>query len=123
MTDLLIRPEDSGEIPLADPGEDTRNLAPYALKPPPLHALRLADCAATITGELAWGGGFGMGLVWDPTPPFPPPPPPPIPAVDDRPLSAGDEAAWRQEWRRPERKPLSFWGRLTYRGTHRRSGR
>jgi hypothetical protein len=150
MTDLLLSPEDTGEIPTGpafdpdnpgthawdcdcereqhDPGPDTRNLAPFTAGLGPF--LRKGELTEPVPYEphtigvvddLATPGTPGTPGP-DPTPPFPPPPPPPMPAIDDRPRSAGEEIAWRQEWR-PETEPRGWWGRLRYPARHRRSGR
>jgi len=129
MTDLLIRPEDSGEIPAVDPGPDTRNLMPYVEGLPPA-ARRptvplLADCEATLDGELVPSGRGGCRRIdtsdedeFGPQVPPPPKPLPPLPAPspqDGRPLSAADEDAWRESWR-PEpgrHRRRSRWGWLT----------
>lgn len=70
MTDLLLKPEDTGDIPIGaattDPGMSTQNLAPYAggLRP----ALRRPTAV--------------LALVTKPSPP-PVPLPPPPPKQDD----------------------------------------
>lgn len=110
MTDTLILedPNDTGEIPTADPGPDTKNLAPYAVLPPALRrptvevpVFDLGDCRSTLDGELVPTGGIPGP---DPTPPFPPPPPPPTPRFEDR-------------------EPKSWLARMLYRGEHRAARR
>jgi hypothetical protein len=110
MTDLLLTPEDTGEIPTAvDPGPDTRNLAPYAAGLGPF--LRKGELTEPVPYEphtigvvddLATPGTPGTPGP-DPTPPFPPPPPPPRPAYQGRhraparwytPLVEGVAIAW-----------------------------
>lgn len=95
MTDLLTRdPNDTGEIPRADPGQTTCNLAPYEADLPPV--LRRPD----VTGEFPAYHPETIAVVEprgcrrvvpndedfdfdpDPTTPHPdplPPPPPPRP--------------------------------------------
>jgi hypothetical protein len=97
MTDTLLKPDDTGEIPRRDPGQTTRNLTPYLDLPP---AFRRPDA----TTELPVIEGGCRTVVpndedFDPGPTVPhpdplPPPPPPTPKVDDRPLSPGEEIVW-----------------------------
>jgi hypothetical protein len=101
MTDLLIHdePNDTGEIPAVDLGQETRNLAAYALNPPPFAALRRPDATGelVITGELVG--------------PQPKPRPLPKPTkVDDRPLSIGEEVIWDRTWR-PDAPDAGYVGR------------
>lgn len=123
MTDLLTRdPNDTGEIPTADPGPDTKNLAPYAAVGPYLRKGELTEEVPYEPHTIGVVDFAPTRPTPDPMPPFPPPPPPPTPRVDDRPLSAGEEIVWARTWR-PETPPRSWWGRLLYRGTHRQAGR
>lgn len=102
MTDLLLKPEDTGDIPRTDAvGEGTRNLAPYVRNLPPTQVLRRANATGEIplyvpaglinnepTAVLALIGGCRTVVPNDedfvrpgqpgyPNPdPLPPPPPP-----------------------------------------------
>lgn len=88
MTDLLLKPEDTGEIPRRDPGQTTTNLT-YITQSP---AFRRPDSTFEIP---VIEGGFLPGPPGTPPGPDPlPPPPPPTPKVDDRPLSEGEEIVW-----------------------------
>lgn len=83
MNDILLKPEDTGEIPRTDPGQKTMNLAPYAAGLPP--AMRRPEA----TGEIPLVAFQG-----------PQPKPRPIlkpSKVDDRPLSVGEEIVWDAE--------------------------
>lgn len=93
MTDTLLKPEDTGDIRLPDPGATTRNLAGYALNPPPMNALRMVDATGEIPRWYNGGADGGCRTVVPedapdefttaPTePPKLPPPPPPAPKVD-----------------------------------------
>lgn len=84
MTDTLLKPDDTGEIPRRDPGQTTTNLTWVTQAP----ALRRPD--ATFKVEIIEGGcrtvvpndeDFTTAPV---EPPKLPPPPPPAPKVDDR---------------------------------------
>jgi hypothetical protein len=109
MTDILLKPEDTGDIPRVEPDMTTRNLAGYALNPPPMKALRMADA----TGEIPRWYNADEDFTTAPTePPKLPPPPPPAPRVDDRPLSVGEEIIW-------DSTPV----RQAYVGLHRRPSR
>jgi hypothetical protein len=69
MTDLLERPEDTGEIPRTDTGMTTQNLGPYTADLPP--AFRRPDAVLGLIGEFTQPGTPGP----DPLPPPPPPAP------------------------------------------------
>jgi hypothetical protein len=119
MTDLLTRdPNDTGEIPIAEPGQTTRNLTWITQAP----ALRRPD--ATFKTGVVEGGcrtvvpndeDFDSGPIV-PLPDPLPAPPPPAPKVDDRPLSDGEEVAWTSTWRPTVRTP-------GYVGRHRKVSR
>lgn len=108
MTDLLLKPEDTGDIPLADTGETTRRMHPM-IATGPFPTLRSAD-ADTVAEALpprtigvvdqprtsepaAVLGLIGSCRRIDPSDPdefetvppmpMPVPPPPPDPKVDD----------------------------------------
>lgn len=126
MTDLLIRPEDSGEIPAVDLGPDTRNLAPYEMTGP---ALRLY-----ATGEQPLYEPATIGLVDEPRPepaavlalltpatgptnPDRDVEPQPMPIPPQKSMSAVDAHAWELRWRSEAAR--GWWARLRYRGEHR----
>lgn len=95
MTDLLLRPEDTGEIPTGV-GEHTANLAPYAGGLPP--AFRRPTAVLTLIE----GRGCRTVVPNDedfvrpgqPVAPAPEPTPAPKPTVDDRALADGEDVVW-----------------------------
>jgi hypothetical protein len=113
MTDTLLKPDDTGEIRLRDPGQTTMNLAPYAAGLPPV--LRRPD--ATTELPIIDGGCRTVvpndeDFTTAPAePPKLPPPPPPAPQVDDRPLAVVEEIIWAAAALHPRDMPVAYVGR------------
>jgi hypothetical protein len=119
MTDVLLKPDDTGEIPIAEPGQTTRNLTWITQAP----ALRRP--AATFKTDIVDGGcrtvvpndeDFESPDELQGPQPKPRPLPAPKPKVDDRPLSPGEEIVWTSTWRPTVRTP-------GYVGRHRKVSR
>lgn len=98
MTTQTLKPEDTGEIQLTDPGQETRNLAAYAALLPPPRRPEATGQFPAITGDL------------DGPQPKPRPLPKPRPSIDDRPLSVGEEVIWDRTWR-PDAPAPGYVGR------------
>jgi hypothetical protein len=88
MTDLLLKPEDTGEIPAVDPDAETRNLTDAARRLPPTNVLRLYMPDAPTDEVPGYVEVHGVPVTLDPAdlvpasqpdPPRDPPPPPPPP--------------------------------------------
>lgn len=115
MTDLLLKPEDTGDIPRTDAvGEGTRNLAPYVRNLPPTNVLRLY-----FTNELPLYVPTGGCRTVVPNDedfqrPGTPPPPRPLPAPGPPPKPSGmGEYRERRSvlYVMPQRRPFAYAGR------------
>jgi hypothetical protein len=87
MTDILLKPEDTGEIRRDDPGTTTTNLTFITQAP----AFRRPDATGEIPRVIE---GSALDALQGPQPKPRPIPQPPRPKVDDRPLADGEEVAW-----------------------------
>lgn len=112
MTQTLS-PRDTGEIRLADPGQTTTNLtyvthAPLYRRPDATTELPVIDggCRTVVPNDEDFDPGTSVPMP-DPLPL----PPPPTPAVDDRPLSDGEEIVWQATYVRSPRRPFAYAGR------------